>query len=92
MPYKRLKSRDTYFFFKYEDDYPDLLHIWARHLKETDDAIYIYFEGKSQWNQIHQRFETRLDGECIYWFWKNQSKKEVIVISCFDEIESKTND
>jgi len=40
--YKRLKANGITFVFKYEADHPELLHIFARHSKEPDDAIYFF--------------------------------------------------
>jgi len=85
LPYQRLKANGFTFVFKYEDDYPDLLHIFARHRKETDDAMYIFFNGVTAWNQAQNRFETFLDGEGLFWFWIDEPGKVVMVVSCFDQ-------
>ena len=85
MPYKRLKANGYTFVFKYEDDHPDLLHIYARHRKEPDDAIYIFFNGVAAWNTTYERFETTLDGEGLFWFWIDKPGKVVMVVSCFDD-------
>lgn len=71
------------FVFKYEPGVPGMLHIYARHLTEPGDAMRAFFEGTHTWNEKHQRYETRSDSHTVYWFWKDQIKKVVIVITCF---------
>lgn len=85
MPYKHLRVNGVTFVFKYETDYPDLLHIFARHRKEPDDAIYIFFNGQTSWNSAQNLNETMLDGEGLWWFWIKEEEKVVMVVSCFDE-------
>lgn len=85
MPYKRLRVNGIVFVFKYDDVSPDLLHIYARHLKEPDDAIFIFFNGSTLWNPIQNRYETRTEGEGLFWFWLDEPGKVVMIVSCFDE-------
>lgn len=85
MAYKRLKVNGITFVFKYEADHPELLHIFVRHLKEPDDAIYIFFNGQTQWNGSQDLWETVIDGEFIWWFWIDEKEKVVMIVSCFDE-------
>ena len=43
------------FVFKYDEDIPNLLHIWVRHLKTVEDAVEIWFEGTEEiWNRRAQ--------------------------------------
>lgn len=84
MQYKRVKVNGYVFVFKFEDDHPELLHIYARHLKEPDDAIDIFFNGIKTWNEGHKRFETKLNNEQVWWFWLDEAQKVVMVITCFD--------
>lgn len=71
------------FVFKYEPGVPGMLHIYARHLTEPVDAIRAYFEGQHVWNPEHERFETSSEIHTVYWFWKDEAKKVVIIITCF---------
>ena len=50
------------FYFKYDPDAPELLHIYARHLTDENDALATYFDphGQTRWNAGRQRFETCL--------------------------------
>jgi hypothetical protein len=45
--YKSERANGITFVFKYESDYPELLHIYVRHLKEPDDAIDIFINGQT---------------------------------------------
>lgn len=83
--YKRLKVDGITFVFKYDQDYPDLLHIFVRHRKEPDDAVFIFFNGTHEWNDKNNRFETTFENEGLYWFWRNEEEKVIMVISCFDQ-------
>ena len=83
MAYHTVRVQGHTFLFNYEKDHPELLHIFARHLMEVDDAVYIFFNGERFWNPTNNRWETLLDGEVIYWTWKNEIDKVVLVISCF---------
>ncbi len=85
MPYKRLKTNNITFVFKYEIDHPELLHIFARHLKEPDDAFDIFFNGETVWNSSQNLWETLMNGEGIWWFWINENDKVVMIVSCFDD-------
>jgi len=85
MAYKRLRAKGITFVFKYEDDFPELLHIYVRHLKEPDDAIHIFLNGVTTWNDIQQLWETILDSEGLWWFWIDESKSVVMIVSCFDQ-------
>jgi hypothetical protein len=73
------------FIFKFDSIAPEMLHIWARHLKTSDDAIRVFFNGAPDiWNQEFERFETSTETETLYWVWK-QKDETVYVISCFDK-------
>jgi hypothetical protein len=58
VPYKQVEAGDLRFVFKYDDDAPDLLHIFVRHLATVDDALDTYFGGQTVWNAERNRFET----------------------------------
>jgi len=83
--YRRLKANGITFVFKYETDHPELLHIYVRHLKEPDDAIDIFFNGLTTWNAKQDLWETSLEGETVWWFWIDEVKQVVMIVSCFDD-------
>ena len=56
------------FVFKYDELFPDVLHIWARHTKAMEDAVRVWFDGESDiWNWRFSRFETFTEREGLYW-------------------------
>lgn len=81
--YKVIKYKDYTFFFKFEDDPPDMLHIWLRHTTEPKDAIKTFIEGETIWNKRNERFETTNTKHTIYWFWLDESEKKIMIITCF---------
>ncbi len=84
MPYRRVREQGIVFYFKYDDEYPDLLHIFVRHLTTVDDALDAYFDPnrESAWNEARERWETRSATHMLYWFWLEEGRK-VLVITCF---------
>ena len=81
--YKVVVENGIKFFFKYDDDAPDLLHIFARHLTSIDDALDVFFDCEATWNEAHMRFESYSKSHGIYWFWINETERKVMIISCF---------
>ena len=82
--FRRFKTRGITFVFKTDPAAPDLLHIFARHLKAPHDAIRVWFEGVHTYNAVRQRFEA-FDGDTgLYWYPINLETDVVMVISCFD--------
>lgn len=86
--YEVVECEDKTFFFAYDKDDPELLHIYVRHLMEIDDALDVFFEGKSKWNARHKRFETYTETHGLFWFWLNESERKVMIITCFKLEES----
>ena len=83
MRYKQVEEDGIRFVFKYDDDAPDLLHIYARHLASIDDALDTFFEGEQEsWNEERSRFETYSATHGLFWFWIEQDWV-VMVVSCF---------
>lgn len=82
--FEAVEENGITFLFKYDEDAPDLLHIYARHLTTIDDALNVYFNTKPKWNKKHNRYENYSDTHGIYWFWLNEANKKVIVITCFN--------
>jgi hypothetical protein len=81
--YKQVEEAGIRFVFKYDDDAPDLLHIYARHLTSIDDALDTFFEGRQEsWNEERSRFETYSGSHGLFWFWLEKDRA-VMVISCF---------
>jgi hypothetical protein len=49
-----------------------------------DDALDAYFDGTAIWNEENKRFESTNEAHCLLWFWLDDKKTKVMVISCFD--------
>jgi len=71
------------FFFKHEDEAPELLHIYVRHLTTPEDSITAFFTGKAIWNKDNKRFENKTEKHTVYWLWLDEKDKKVLIISCF---------
>jgi hypothetical protein len=72
------------FYFKYEADHPDIIHIYARGLFSPADAIEVWFEGCEEIeNAEYNRTETYTATHDIYWYWLDQKQTKVFIISCF---------
>ena len=80
----RIRDRSTglIFVFKVDEDAPELLHIYARHVTTPEEAIDTFIRGETTWNEERQRFETSTDTHCVFWFWLQQDAI-VMVVSCF---------
>lgn len=86
--YSRRRANGVTFVFKHEDDYPELLHIFARHRKTDEDAIFIFFEGTSTAAPIPPNDNVMQtvynDAEYLWWYWIDEVQKVVMVVSCGD--------
>ena len=71
------------FFFKHEDDAPELMHIYVRHLTTPEDAITTFFTGETTWNKKNKRYETKTKTHTVYWLWIDEENKKVLIITCF---------
>lgn len=90
-PFRRFERDGLIFVFKVDPDDPRLLHIYARHLKEPDDAIRVWFEGYRGvapvvYQPVYERYETYHEGIGVYWFWIVEDRVAMIV-SCFDVLD-----
>jgi hypothetical protein len=85
VPYRRVRERGIVFYFKYDDQHPEFLHIYVRHLTGIDDALDVFFDPNRQdaWNEGHQRWESGSTSHMLYWIWLEERKK-VLVITCFE--------
>lgn len=83
--YRRVRENGVAFVFKTDDDDPDLLHIYARHLTTIDDALDVFFDpaASETRNAAHDRFERYSATHGLFWFWLDEPKKVVMVITCF---------
>lgn len=80
--FKRVREEGITFLFKYEEDAPELLHIYVRHLTTVDDALDVYFKTTPKWNEERNRYENYSETHGIYWFWLNEFDK-IMIITCF---------
>ena len=78
-----VKENGILFFFKYDDDSKEQLHIFVRHLTTIDNALDVFFDGESVWNEEYKRFETKNKTHELYWFWLDDKKTKVMIITCF---------
>lgn len=81
--YRVVRAGRFTFYFRYDQVDPSLLHIYARHLTTEDDALMVFFGSKPEWNSRFNRYENLTDSHGLFWFWRNELTKEVVVISCF---------
>jgi hypothetical protein len=83
--YRQFREQGVVFVFKTDADDPELLHIYARHLTTVDDALDVFFDpgARETWNPQHQRFERYNGTHGLFWFWRDEAKKVVMVITCF---------
>jgi hypothetical protein len=81
--FKHVFENGIKFVFKYEEDFPDLLHIYARHLTTIDDALDVFFMTEPEWNEQFQRYENYSETHGIHWFWINKKQKVIMLVSCF---------
>jgi hypothetical protein len=72
------------FVFKKEAGHPEMLHIYARHVMEPEDAIETYFAGRTIWNARRERYETTSETHTLYWYWLEE-RRVVMVVTCFRE-------
>lgn len=79
-----VRAKGHTFLFKYDSDAPGLLHIYVRHLTTITDALDTFFNASlNTWNTQYRRFEVFTDTHGLYWTWKDQEKKIVVIITCF---------
>ena len=84
MKYKVIHYKDYTFVFKYEENMKEeMLHIWVRHTTEPKDVVKAFLEGDTTWNQKNKRFETTSQKHTVFWFWMDEEKKKVMIITCF---------
>ncbi len=81
--YESVEEKGITFFFKYDKTNVSVLHIYARHRTTIDDALEVFFNTTALWNKQYQRYENLSHSHGLYWFWRNEQKKEVTVITCF---------
>ena len=83
--YRRIRENGITFIFKMDDDDPTILHVFARHLTEPDDALDVFFDptATETHNRTHDRFERYNATHGLFWFWIDEAAKVVMVITCF---------
>lgn len=86
--YKAVKEQGYTFVFKYDGDDSEILHIFARHLTTIDDALDVFFSADPVWKAEYERYESYSPTHGLYWFWHDQDRKVVMVISCFRILEA----
>jgi hypothetical protein len=71
------------FFFLYDEDSSEQLHITTSHGTGPLDAVQTFFDGETVFNEQRRRYETSTDNMRVYWvrleeFYANA----VLIISC----------
>ena len=84
-----VKENGISFFFKYDTFSTDQLHIYVRHLATIDNALDVFFEANNTWNPEYERFESKNDTHELYWFWLDDNKTKVMIITCFNIYKDK---
>lgn len=82
MRFTHVDESSLRFVFKHDDDTPELLHSFARHLTTIDDALDAFFSGETSWDPERRRFETYSETHGLFWFWIEE-ERVVMVITCF---------
>jgi len=82
--YERIQCNEFAFVFKYDAGKPEMLHIDARHSTTPDDAIQLFYSQDAIWHEKRNRFENHSQTHGLYWFWRDEIKKVIMVISCFE--------
>lgn len=72
------------FVFTHDDDDPSLLHIFARHLTNIDDALRVWFDETAEdaWNDRYSRWESTGSTHVLLWTWLIPEQR-VLIITCF---------
>lgn len=84
----RIKYSDYTFYFAWDREDPEQLHITVRHLTTPDDVLNVFFaeddslNAQTHWNVLRQRFETRNQTHLLYWGWIEKTSKKVLIMTC----------
>jgi hypothetical protein len=81
-PHEEYEANGQRFFFLYDRDQPDILHVVLRGAT-PEDAMRAYFQAEPTWNEVRRRFETVGNTHGVYWVQPAQYPGVVLIISCF---------
>jgi hypothetical protein len=86
--YRDVRAEGLVFLFAHDDDDPELLHIFARHLTTIDDALRVWFDStvEDDWNETYERFEVKTKTHVLYWKWLTEGER-ILIITCFTREE-----
>lgn len=88
MDFVEVEVNGQRFRLYFDVDEASALHIYAQHGTTAEDVVALFFEGERSWNEQRQRFESRLEGQVLYWAWLHgQENGTVLVLSCFEKEE-----
>jgi len=81
--YTQVRADGFVFLFAHDNDAPELLHIYARHLTTIEDALRVWFDSgvEDVWDEEHNRFEVQNDTHLLLWNWLTVGER-VLIISC----------
>jgi hypothetical protein len=77
-----IESGGERFRFYYDTVVTETLHITRRHGTTVEEAVTVFFDGQTSWNDELRRFETFTETFGLYWA-RHPTDQSVIVISCF---------
>ena len=80
--HQRLEANGEAFYFLFDKNQTNELHISVRHGTVPREAIDTFFEGETAWNEQRKRFETMTATRGIYWA-RVPEDQGVLIISCF---------
>jgi hypothetical protein len=84
--YENFTDGDHTFVFKYDDKFPDFLHIWVNHTKTMEEAADVFFEGEDLgWDDWRKVEVTKWGNTTLWWYWIDEQKKVLMVVSCFND-------
>ncbi len=82
--YHRRRVEGHTFIFKYDDVDSSQLHIFVRHLCTPETAVDTFFDAtETRYCDLYRRFESSTDSHAVYWFWRDEDSKVVMIITCF---------
>ncbi len=73
---------DERFRFYFDGASDEILHITRRHGITPEQAIRVFLDGDTTWDEAHTRFETVTATHTLYWA-RHASDGSVVVITCF---------
>ena len=92
MGYRQFRDQGVVFVFRLGERAargagpPPHLVRWDGRMATVEDAMDVFFDpdATTTWNEEAERFESYTDRYGLFWFWLDERRRFVIVITCFD--------